>query len=145
MTFKHQRQKWFTVPHYDYQANTSSRENEQNILTYSQINCASTCAHFVRNLHSITNKTFVHSSLNSCTHVFVRVDRPRRPFENPYKGPFLITKRTSVSIFRIAYEGREKPESGHGRCFGTIAKRYATCPRNVDIELRSHVHESLDR
>jgi len=24
---------------------------------------------------------------------------------------------------------REKPESGHGRCFGTIAKRYATCPR----------------
>jgi len=40
---------------------------------------------------------------------------------------------------------REKPDSGHGRCFGTIAKRYATCPRNVDIELRSHVHESFDR
>jgi len=43
------------------------------------------------------------------------------------------------------YIGTEKPESGHDRCFGAIARRYATCLRNVDIELYSPVHESLGR
>jgi len=40
---------------------------------------------------------------------------------------------------------REKPESAHGRGFSTIPRWYAICPRNVDIELCSHVYEPLGR
>jgi len=40
---------------------------------------------------------------------------------------------------------REAWEWSSGRSFDTIAKRYATCPRNVDIELCSYVRESLGR
>jgi len=33
---------------------------------------------------------------------------------------------------------REKPESGHSRCIGTIAKRHATCPRNYVAMSTNH-------
>ncbi|KMQ86146.1 pol polyprotein [Lasius niger] len=56
--------------------------------------------------HHTTKKAFIHQALNNCTHVFVRVDRPRRPFENPYEGPFPIITRTNESIFRVSYKGR---------------------------------------
>ena len=42
--------------------------------------------------HSVP-KSYIPRDLQSCTHVWVRVDRVRRPLEAPYTGPFLIKKR----------------------------------------------------
>lgn len=56
--------------------------------------------------HHTTKKAFIHQALNNCTHVFVRVDRPRRPFENPYEGPFPIITRTNKSILKVSYKGQ---------------------------------------
>ena len=40
------------------------------------------------------NPTFIPSKLSTCTHVWVRVDRVRRPLEAPYTGPFLVKDRS---------------------------------------------------
>ena len=44
-------------------------------------------------LHSSSVKSFVPKDLESCTHVWVRVDRVRRPLEAPYFGPLEVIKR----------------------------------------------------
>jgi hypothetical protein len=38
-------------------------------------------------------KVFIFADLATCTHVFVRIDRVRRPLEPPYAGPYLILRR----------------------------------------------------
>ncbi|XP_035207542.1 uncharacterized protein LOC118182311 [Stegodyphus dumicola] len=38
-------------------------------------------------------KGFVHRDLRTCTHVFVRVDRVKKPLEPAYDGPFPVAKR----------------------------------------------------
>ena len=38
-------------------------------------------------------KIFVPTTLSSCSHVFVRVDRVRAPLEAPYEGPFAVIAR----------------------------------------------------
>jgi hypothetical protein len=40
-----------------------------------------------------SSKVFIFADLATCTHVFVRIDRVRRPLEPPYAGPFLILRR----------------------------------------------------
>ena len=40
-------------------------------------------------------KLFVPKDLQSCSHVFVRVDRVRRPLEAPYDGPFAVVSRST--------------------------------------------------
>ena len=37
---------------------------------------------------------FVHKSLDSCTHVFLRHDAVTKPLQPPYAGPFKVLKRT---------------------------------------------------
>ena len=39
-------------------------------------------------------KTFVSLDLDTCTHVFIRVDAVRRPLTEPYQGPYLVLRRT---------------------------------------------------
>ena len=39
-------------------------------------------------------KTFVHQELDTCTHVFVRVDSVKKPLQQPYQGPFKVLRRT---------------------------------------------------
>ena len=39
--------------------------------------------------------SFVPPNLQSCTHVWQRVDRVRRPLEAPYQGPFKVVARTN--------------------------------------------------
>jgi len=56
--------------------------------------------------HHIKRKPFIHKELESSTHVFVRVDRPRRPLEQPYEGPFPIINRINDSLFRVNYKGQ---------------------------------------
>lgn len=41
-----------------------------------------------------TQKTiFVHKDLKSCSHVFIRVDRVKKPLEPAYQGPFLVVNK----------------------------------------------------
>lgn len=56
--------------------------------------------------HHNKARTFIHKDLESTTHVFVRVDRPRGPLELPYEGPFRIIERVSDILYRIDYKGR---------------------------------------
>ena len=44
-------------------------------------------------LHSSSVKSYVPKDLESCTHVWVRVDRVRRPLEAPYFGPLEVVER----------------------------------------------------
>jgi len=41
-----------------------------------------------------SEKVFIFADLATCTHVYVRIDRVRRPLEPPYSGPFLVLRRT---------------------------------------------------
>lgn len=58
--------------------------------------------------------TYIPSDLNKCTHVWVRVDRVRRPLEVPYSGPYpvihrnpkfftvkLLNKEDNISVDRL--------------------------------------------
>lgn len=45
--------------------------------------------------HSNDTHVFVPKELKDCTHVFVRIDRVRRPLEAPYQGPFLVINKNS--------------------------------------------------
>ena len=47
---------------------------------------------------SSQSKTFVSQDLDSCTHVFVRVDAVHRPLTQPYQGPYKILRRTRKTI-----------------------------------------------
>lgn len=56
--------------------------------------------------HHIKQRIFRHKELEDCTHVFVRVDRPRRPLEQPYEGPFPVIQRLTDFLYRINYKGQ---------------------------------------
>lgn len=71
-------------------------------------------------LHSIP-KDYVPKDLKKCSHVWLRVDRVRRPLEAPYSGPFKVVSRHS-KYFTI-----ELP-NGH--------------PSNVSIDRLKPVHNS---
>ncbi|CAG4969802.1 unnamed protein product [Colias eurytheme] len=53
-----------------------------------------------------SNSTFVHADLNSCSHVFLRVDAVRRPLTPPYSGPYKVLERNS-KVFKILIDNRE--------------------------------------
>ncbi|XP_050548273.1 uncharacterized protein LOC126909907, partial [Daktulosphaira vitifoliae] len=40
-----------------------------------------------------SKKVFIYKDLASCSHVFVRVDRVKKPLEQPYEGPYKIVQR----------------------------------------------------
>lgn len=44
------------------------------------------------------SKTFVSQDLDTCTHVFVRVDATKKPLQQPYDGPFTVIKRTRKNV-----------------------------------------------
>ncbi|UYV61625.1 K02A2.6-like [Cordylochernes scorpioides] len=44
--------------------------------------------------HHSKTKVFVHKDLKTCSHVFIRTDRVRKPLEPPYEGPFPVLDRT---------------------------------------------------
>jgi len=51
--------------------------------------------------HHIKQKTFTHKTLGTCTHVFVRVDRTKKPLESPSEGPYEVIKRLTDRLFQI--------------------------------------------
>lgn len=58
------------------------------------------------------NKLFVPSALATCSHVFVRVDRVRRPLEAPYEGPFpVIARKDNYFTVRVTRRRGEVEEN----------------------------------
>eukprot|EP00795_Rhopilema_esculentum_P007425 gene7425-biopygen8703 len=51
--------------------------------------------------------TYIPANLPSCTHVFVRHDAVRKPFQPPYDGPFKVLKR-SDKHFLVDVNGKQK-------------------------------------
>jgi len=56
--------------------------------------------------HHRKNKSFYYQHLDSCTHVFVRVDSIKKPLETPYEGPFQIIRRITDRVYEIDYKGQ---------------------------------------
>ncbi|UYV77645.1 hypothetical protein LAZ67_15001806, partial [Cordylochernes scorpioides] len=55
--------------------------------------------------HHSKTKVFVHKDLKTCSHVFIRTDRVRKPLEPPYEGPFPVLDRTD-KYFTLKVKGR---------------------------------------
>ena len=64
-------------------------------------------AEFAQGKHHCSPKSYFPPELRSCTHVWVRVDRIRRPLEAPYSGPYLVVKR-GEKYFVIDNMGKEQ-------------------------------------
>jgi len=46
------------------------------------------------------------AALQSCSHVWIRLDRVRRPLEAPYKGPYKVVARSNTT-FTVMVKGKE--------------------------------------
>ncbi|UYV77011.1 hypothetical protein LAZ67_14002809, partial [Cordylochernes scorpioides] len=55
--------------------------------------------------HHSKTKVFVHKDLKTCSHVFIRTDRVKKPLEPPYEGPFPVLDRTD-KYFTLKVNGR---------------------------------------
>ena len=51
-------------------------------------------------------KVFVHKDLSTCSHVFVRIDRVKKPLEHPYEGPYKVLERLSDNVFKMEIQGK---------------------------------------
>eukprot|EP00057_Strongylocentrotus_purpuratus_P008363 XP_011662837.1 PREDICTED: uncharacterized protein LOC105437667 [Strongylocentrotus purpuratus] len=49
--------------------------------------------------------SFIHRSLDTCTHIFLRIDAVRKPLQPPYLGPFKVLKR-NPKFFVIEQKGK---------------------------------------
>ncbi|UYV65657.1 hypothetical protein LAZ67_3004985, partial [Cordylochernes scorpioides] len=55
--------------------------------------------------HHSKTKVFVHKDLKTCSHIFIRTDRVKKPLEAPYEGPFPVLDRTD-KYFTLKVKGR---------------------------------------
>ncbi|UYV71992.1 hypothetical protein LAZ67_9001493, partial [Cordylochernes scorpioides] len=55
--------------------------------------------------HHSKTKVFVHKDLKTCSHVFIRTDRVKKPLEPPYEGPFPVLERTD-KYFTLKVKGK---------------------------------------
>ncbi|GBO07007.1 Retrovirus-related Pol polyprotein from transposon 412 [Araneus ventricosus] len=53
-----------------------------------------------------SKKIFVHKDLYTCTHVFIRINRVRKPLEPPYDGPFSVVRRHD-KYFAVTIKGKD--------------------------------------
>jgi len=56
--------------------------------------------------HHIRPAPFIHQHLKDATHVFVRDDTVRGPFQPPYTGPHEVTSRISERLYTVCINGR---------------------------------------
>ena len=49
-------------------------------------------------IHHSSKASYVPEALKTCSHVWVRVDRVRRPLEAPYTGPFKVNARSTKTF-----------------------------------------------
>lgn len=55
--------------------------------------------------HHVRPKTFTLKDLQSCTHVFIRIDSTKKPLDLPYEGPYEILERISDKVFKVKIKG----------------------------------------
>lgn len=55
--------------------------------------------------HHNKNKVFAHRTLYTCSHVFVRIDAVKKPFESPYEGPYEVMERPTDRVFTVKVNG----------------------------------------
>lgn len=55
-----------------------------------------------------SHKPFVYPDLQSCTHVFCRLEKIRKPLDQPYTGPHRVIRRVSDRIFVLDMNGSER-------------------------------------
>lgn len=70
----------------------------------------------------IATKTFVSQDLQTCTHVFIRVDVVKKPLQQPYSGPFPVIRRQRKTI-TINHHGKPDTVS-----IDRIKPAYITAP-----------------
>ena len=58
-------------------------------------------------LHS-RPKSFIPEDLKVCSHVWIRVDRIRKPLEAPYMGPFKVIKRSDKFFVIETVKGNQQ-------------------------------------
>lgn len=46
-------------------------------------------------------RAFILKDLSTCTHVFIRLDASKKPFDCPYEGPYKILERITDKVFKI--------------------------------------------
>ena len=56
--------------------------------------------------HHNKPRIFTHKDLYSCTHVFLRIDRTRKPLEPPFEGPYRVINRPSNKVFTLEIQGK---------------------------------------
>ena len=56
-------------------------------------------------LHS-KSKSYIPRDLNKCTHVWLRIDRVRRPLEAPYVGPYEVVSRSDKTFVIRLFSGK---------------------------------------
>ena len=57
-------------------------------------------------------KIHIHRDLSSCTHVFVRIDRVRKPLQYPYSGPYKVLERAE-KYFTLDCGGHRDTDSSN--------------------------------
>ncbi|KZC05421.1 hypothetical protein WN55_05451 [Dufourea novaeangliae] len=55
--------------------------------------------------HHVKSRIFIPKDLHTCSHAFLRSDHVKAPLEQPYRGPYKITKRSSDTIFELDIDG----------------------------------------
>lgn len=63
-------------------------------------------AEFAQRKHRCSFGIYYPAELRTCTHIWVRVDRVRRPLEAPYSGRSLVVKRGEHFLSSKTIRGR---------------------------------------
>ncbi|XP_035205033.1 uncharacterized protein LOC118179987 [Stegodyphus dumicola] len=77
--------EFFEKPNVHVEPDTFVYNLQQQMALVKLMKSADTCRSY--------QKVFVHRDLRTCTHVFVRVDRVKKPLEPAYDGPFPVAER----------------------------------------------------
>ena len=80
------------TPHTCFSSNTPNAQQQSEFISklakhMKQIDFSSHSKGFH---HTGTERVYMPPNLKNCTHVWVRIDRVRRPLESPYQGPFPV-------------------------------------------------------
>ena len=92
---------------------TGKDENPSGELNETQIKELIRCMRSInfqelsQGIHHGKAKSYVPKELQTCTHVWVRIDRVRKPLEAPYNGPFKVIKRDD-KVFTILNQKQQE-------------------------------------
>ncbi|GBN12400.1 hypothetical protein AVEN_44618-1 [Araneus ventricosus] len=110
------------IPPYDIEFITDLRHRMQ------QLNPVATSAH-------CTDRFYIHPSLKSSSHIFLRVDRVQPPLRQPYTGPHKVLCRTDKTI-TVDINGRK---THPGPCqTGTFSPGNCVISTSSDQTLRKY-------